>query len=395
LIGAGGLTQVANFGTTGEVSTILAAQDGVFNVSARQGADIGAMVDPSYVQGNALVDGDGLRADAQSYSASSALNVASTTGNVSLNTLADPSLLDTGKSNGLNDAAYVLPASVELTAFSGGINIEQNGELYPSATGELSLIAAQSVDFYNVNSASTFSSNYFGMIDADASALPSPLNPMLQSSNGVTNEFDGQLTSSNPVDHSQSALHADDTQPARIYSLTGSIVDGATNSNGNYSNLLQIAVDKPAEIEAGQDIFNLAFLGQNLRDDDLTSVIAARDIYDSKNFAEESNFIAPALLIGGPGNLLIEAGRNIGPFINQQEIYNIETSAYNNPTTGIDAVGNAIDPFLPHESANVNVLFGTGPGIDTSAFVNALYRTDGVDPRHRHEFRAHCLRRAI
>ncbi|MEW6438757.1 MAG: filamentous hemagglutinin family protein [Pseudomonadota bacterium] len=371
LIGSSGLTQAPQYlgQPATEVSTILALQDGVFDVSARQGADIGAMVDPSYLQGNTLVDGYGLRADAQSYSARSALNVVSTTGAVSLNTLLDPSLLGAGKENALNDGGYVLPASVELAAFSGGINIEQNGELYPSAIGELSLIAAQSVDLYNANSTSAFSANYFGLIDASTSVLPSPLNPMPTSVNGVTNEFDGQLSSSNPVDHSQTALHAGDTQPVRIYSLTGSINDGILASKGNYNNLLQIVVDKPAEIEAGQDIFNLAFSGQNLRDDDLTSIIAGRDIYDSKNFAYSGNFIAPALLIGGPGNFLVEAGRNIGPFLNAQDIYN--TGSYNNQATGIDAIGNALDPFLPHESANVNVLFGTGPGIDTSAFVNA------------------------
>lgn len=385
LIGSGGLTQVLNSftGTTGEVSTILAAQDGVFNVSARQGADIGAMVDPSYVQGTTLAYGYGLNADAQSYSANSALNVVSTTGDVSLNTLADPSLLDAGNANALNDYAYVLPASVALTAFSGGIDIEQNSELYPSARGELSLVAEQSVDIFNNNQTSAFYANYFGLIDAAASVLPSPLNPMPRSLNGITNQFDGQLTSSNPVDHSQAALHAGDTQPARIYSLTGSIDDGLLGSNGTYGNLLQIAVDKPAEIRAGRDIFNLAFQGQNLSADDLTSVIAGHDITDSKNFAYNGNFIAPALLIGGPGTLLVEAGRNIGPFLNAQDIYN--TGSYNNQTTGIDAVGNAVDPFLPHESANVNVLFGTGPGIDTAAFVNAYLAPGasipGIDTR--------------
>ncbi len=78
------------------------------------------------------------------------------------------------------------------------------------------------------------------------------------------------------------------------------------------------------------------------------------------------------MAIGGPGTLLVQAGRNIGPLSNQQEIFDIEgEGAFTSPTTGIDAIGNADDPFLPHESANVQVLFGTGPGIDTSPFINA------------------------
>jgi filamentous hemagglutinin family protein len=354
-----------------EVSTILAAQDGVLNVSARQGVDIGAVVDPSYLQGVALANGYSLRADAQSYSANSALNVVSTTGNIAFDTLAVPQLIDEGQPGvaGLNDDSYVLPASVNLIAFSGGIAVESGGELYPSATGELSLIAAQSIALTNANPSGGDIQD-FGLIDAATSALPSPLNPIPKTLNGVTDEFDGFLTSNAPVDHSQTALHADDTLPVLIYSLTGSITDGALGTDGNYNDLLQIVVDKPAEIEAGQNVLNLAFLGQNLRDDDLTSVIAGRDISDSKNFDFSGNFIAPALVIGGPGTFNIEAGRNIGPLTNQQEVYDLETTSYNDPTTGIDAVGNADDPFLPHESANVQVLFGTGPGIDTSAFVN-------------------------
>ncbi len=46
LIGSSGL--LASSGD--EVSTLLAAQSGVFNVSARQGVDIGAVVNPSYLQ---------------------------------------------------------------------------------------------------------------------------------------------------------------------------------------------------------------------------------------------------------------------------------------------------------------------------------------------------------
>ncbi len=131
-------------------------------------------------------------------------------------------------------------------------------------------------------------------------------------------------------------------------------------------------VDKPAEIEAGANILNLAFLGENLRDDDVTSIIAGRDISDSPNLGFSANLVAPALVIGGPGTLLVQAGRNIGPLSNQQEIFDIEgEGAFTSPTTGIDAIGNADDPFLPHESANVQVLFGTGPGIDTSPFINA------------------------
>ncbi len=229
LIGSSGLN-TAGGASVGEVSTLLAAQDGIFNVSARQGVDIGAMVDPSYIQGTTLLNGYSMHADSQSYSANSALNVISTTGDVSLNTLASPSLIDAGEPS-KNDDSFVLPATVEMTALSGGIDVERYGELYPSATGELSLIAGQSINLFNDEANTSISGKFFGLIDASASVLPSPLNPIPATLNGVTNEFDGVLTSDSPVDHSQVALHGDDTQPVRVFSLTGSITNGTLGSN--------------------------------------------------------------------------------------------------------------------------------------------------------------------
>ncbi len=356
--GTGTLTAGGRIGSSGllttdggEVSTLLAAQDGVFNVSARQGVDLGGVLDPSYVQGNTLVIGYGLHADAQSYSATSALNVISTTGNVALNTLASLSLI-----GGVND---VLPATVNLTAFTGGITVAGGGQLYPSSVGQLDLIADQSINLFDGNGDGLG----LGMYDVSPSAMPSPLN---EGSAG----FGAGI-----IAHAQTPLHAGDTEPVRIYSLTGSIIDGTIipagqSRAGFYQDMLQISVDKPAQVQAGQDILNLAFLGQNLRDDDVTSIIAGRDILDSRNFVSSGNFVAPSLVLGGPGTFDIEAGRNIGPLLSQAQIFAIEGSEYRQGTlTGIDAIGNADNPYLPHESANVNVLFGTGPGIDTPDFI--------------------------
>ncbi len=80
---------------------------------------------------------------------------------------------------------------------------------------------------------------------------------------------------------------------------------------------------------------------------------------DSSNIGTSGlTAIAPSLILGGPGTFDVEAGRNIGPLSSASGIL-----------TGIAAVGNADNPYLPHDSADVNVLFGTGPGIDTQSFV--------------------------
>ncbi|KVT19849.1 filamentous haemagglutinin family protein [Burkholderia ubonensis] len=348
------------------VDTLLATQDGVLDVNARQGVSIGRVFNPSYVQGNALLNAYRQQADMQGYSTTSAVNVASTTGDVALGTL--PAGVIGGDATftgtpGMNDLSFVLPASVNLTAFTGGITVAASGALYPSPSGNLNLIADQSVNLssmYGMGSGRPV----FGLLDVDPLAMPSAARPYVF----VANPNDASAAA-----HASVALHGDDTVPARIYSLNGDIVDGVrkATSNGSadiYDNLVPVVIDKPALIQAGRDIVNLSFLGQNLRKSDVTRIVAGHDIYDVPGLATGSA-VAPVLALGGPGTFDIEAGRNIGPLTNQLDVRNART------LTGIDAIGNAGNPYLPHESANVNVLFGVGPGIDTPAFIAAY-----VDP---------------
>jgi filamentous hemagglutinin family protein len=334
------------FGQPANVAMLLATQDGVFNVSARQGVDIQGVVDPSYVQNSTLFNTYLQHVDEQGYSSTSAVNVESTTGNVNFG----PFTLPLGGSGGgiIGDNTPVLPATVNLTAFTGGITIDStNGTLFPSATGNLNLIADQSINFNGTGS--------FGMSNADPASMPSPTQEAVS--------MTGNVNDVNP-------LHADDTVPARIYSLNGSIVDGtvvagSNASTGPYEDLVNVVVDKPALIEAGQDIVNLDFQGENLRDADVTRIVAGRDIVDRQVDSE----LLPALVLGGPGTFDVEAGRNIGP------LTKAGNSAVTGAPSGIDAVGNADDPNLPHESANVQVLFGVGPGIDDAAFISTY-----IDP---------------
>ncbi len=375
-IGSSGLTyrnrSIASFIT--EVSTLLGIQDGVFNISARQGVDIGAVVNPSYIRGG----------DSQSYSPSSALNVISTAGAVALNTLEDLNLIGAAEpGTSSNDSSEILPATVNLTAFTGGITVAREGELYPSATGELSLIADQAIDIYT---GSVFGTQNpiqdFGLIDASASALPSPLNPMPVTVVGVTNQFDGQLASGALIDHTPAPLHANDTQPVKIYSLQGSITDGFLETTGGnaglYDKSLTIALDKPAQVYAGTDIVNLNFLGENLTEDNVTRIIAGRDIVDTNQAIALASLDLATLNLAGPGTFDVEAGRNISLF-NPLELTSInpyaEASTSSIPANGIVAIGNAANPYLPHESANIEVLFGVGPGVANASFISAY-----VDP---------------
>ncbi|WP_321789442.1 filamentous haemagglutinin family protein [Burkholderia pyrrocinia] len=357
------------------MDTLLATQDGVLDVSARQGVSIGRVFDPSYVQSMALLSAYRQQADMKGYSSTSAVNVVSTTGDVAIGTLSNISLIGGGATEsqapGRGDFSSVLPASMGVTAFTGGITVAASGVLYPSTSGDLSLIADQSVNLSSINGMGTDRSAVFGMLDVDSSAMPSPARP---------NVIVANPTDASAAAHDSTALHGDDTVPARIYSLNGDIVDGALQTTGAaagfYGNLVPVVIDKPALIQAGRDIVNLSFLGQNLRKSDVTRIVAGRDIYDTP-LIQSTSAVVPALLLGGPGTFDIEAGRNIGPLTSQADAYrSLGSGSYvNGQQTGIDAIGNANNPYLPHESANVNVLFGVGPGIDTASFISTY-----IDP---------------
>nr|WP_175223333.1 filamentous haemagglutinin family protein [Burkholderia aenigmatica] len=351
------------------VSTVLATQDGIFDVTARQGVEIGEVLNPSYASRISPPGGQPTKAvrldnygqypDSQGYSPTSTVNVLSTTGDVRLGALG-------GLLTGANG---VLPASVNLTAFGGGIHIDSGGVLYPSAVGQLNLVADQSVYLSNVSVLRTNANmpSTFGLSDADPSQMPSPTNP--QPMPNVPSLMNTTLAA-----HALNALHGDDMQPARLYSLNGSIVNGTVDtlgvSDGLYRNLVTLSIDKPALVQAGQDIMNLAFWGQNLRSSDVTRIVAGRDIYDTP--VATTAGAVPVLELGGPGSFDVQAGRNIGPLTSQVELYNrkADTGGIAHLFTGIDAIGNANNPNLPHESANVNVLFGVGPGVDLPGFVS-------------------------
>jgi len=362
------------------VSTLLALQNAQWSVQARDGVDIADILNPSYASPEAL------SADEQSYSAGSAVKATTASGDLTLGRLAWETqvLGDSASSTDLG----VLPSTLDFTALNGNINILTAGGLYPSVTGNLSLLAGDSVQFsqqnYDIEGTNYGAPQTFGLIDADASLLPSPLQP--QGSNpsyyanlsaqsyldqGVNNTYTSYLH--------QAGLHDADTTPVRISALNGNVIDGTAAPNGAQMDAVLIEPDKPALIYAGKDIVDLSFLGQQTHASDITRIVAGGSIYDTPYTGTSSlqlfaplglNYqLVPVIAMGGVGTLDVEAGHNMGPFTNQTDLLNAGNSREDVPT-GIQSVGNAYNPYLPHDGASIDVLFGVGPGIATSNFLS-------------------------
>ena len=382
------------------VSTIFALQDAQLDVSAGGSIDIGGVYNPSWLDMtlNSTLDSE-LPAghfDGQSFSAASSLSVRSAGGDIDFGSLSNALALFVPSTNSFPNpgpAGFVLPATVELDAPNGNLNLTSSGELYPSADGNLTLLAGDSILFNHplINTSSN-SEAAWGLIDAPASLLPSVLNTNALTSPdnvfGVVRR-QGYLFGSGDVwpsvesfVHQSQPLHGDDEQPVRIYALNGDIVDGA----GGGLDGVFLVPNKPASIQAGRDIVDLAFIGQQTHDSDVTRIVAGRDIIDTSptvnNGLTSIQEIIPVIALGGPGTLEVQAGRDIGPFASQADLLDIASTVVpqglvlnGDTVTGIDTIGNALNPYLPHNGANVQVLYGVAPGMDQAAFI-AQY----VDP---------------
>jgi hypothetical protein len=364
----------------GEVSTLFALQDAQIQVGAARGADIGGVFNPSYLYAGF---------DSQSYSAASSFSLSSNAGNVEFNTLALPQAefsLGSARPRALAGDSYVLPATVELTALNGGVSVEQAGELYPSSNGQLSLIADQDVQIYHtVNPFQQ--TTFFGLIDAPASILPSPLAPMAagQLPGSYVQDLNTLVSAQyNPLTLNSSApLHAVDSQPVRVYSLNGSVIDG----NDLFQQPDTLVSDKPAQIEAGLDVVNLSLRGRNLYGSDATVVAAGRDVYDTP--LSNANPV-PLITIGGPGNLLVQAGRDVGPIASANEALDdgLLPAGGGAVYPGIVTAGNTYDPYLARVGANITVLFGIGQGENLNGYkINgqslAGFEQTYIDPANR------------
>jgi hypothetical protein len=291
---------------------------------------------------------------------------------------------------GSSQAVY--PGTFGAVSLTGDLNVTTSPDgpaalsvlLVPSPRGQLELLAGGNIAPATI-----------AMLDADPGVLPGAYSSFNAGFAAGTGTLESGIMLAFPAvrpstadsqkrqQHSSTATHAADPAPVRI--VAGNDI-GAGNSG------LILSVPKQARITAGRDIVNMMFFGQNVSDDDVTRVVAGRDITartlletpllgytNTTSSGQQINGDPlPAVqgntfVIGGPGTFMIEAGRDLGPFLNSATV----TSYGNIPTQvapvetyggGILAVGNEWNPWLPARSAGIDVMFGVAKGINYDGF---------------------------
>ncbi len=289
--------------------------------------------------------------------------------------------------NGVQNAVY--PGTFEAASLTGDLDLVTSGVsaghpaasailLAPSPIGELQLLAGDNIGPANI-----------AMLDSDPGILPGVLSTFQAGSTGNASSglawvfptvspstTDSQLA----LLHKRTATHTGDAQPVRV---------DAGNDIGNATGGLILSVPKQARVDAGRDIVNMMFFGQNLTPSDITRIVAGRDITATTqlstpilDISRDTGTPEPAVqgntfVLGGPGSLILEAGRDLGPFLNSATV-TIAGGTTVAPTStsetfggGILSVGNEWNPWLPAQGADVAVLFGVAKGADFDALRDA------------------------
>lgn len=270
-------------------------------------------------------------------------------------------------------AVRPLPATLDITSFSGDIDLGPLPTmLYPSATGQLSLLAGGTL--VQATDSRQWTGLWINFDDGDPSLLPGLFSATTYegSPSNITAQQDGRTFTTNVVDptlsdserrllHNRIITHANDPTPARI-AVGGSLTN------------LTLYSPKQTRISAAEDIVNLVFFGQNTSAEDTTRIVAGRDIVrdtlsylpisGQADLAGKSIILGNYISLGGAGNLFVEAGRNLGPFLNSATITTTDGSF--DYAGGILTVGNDFNPWLDSVGANIYAFFGVGNGMNYS-----------------------------
>lgn len=264
------------------------------------------------------------------------------------------SVAKVGKRNGINflplgntdesGALSVYPGAFAARALAGDVFIRNNITLFPSASGNLQLLAAGDVDVQVVN-----------LSDADPALLLNPLYIPATGTNSNTRSVLYKDTAQrlSPYTFFASLIHADvpvhvqDTVPVRVVASSGDI-------KGTFY------LSKKARLIAGQDIRDISFEGQHVDETDVTFLQAGRDIFfDTVREGGRQVDSAGKIILGGPGRLEVRAGRHV----------NLGNS------NGIVSRGNLSNPNLSSQGADVTVMAGVAEVTDYESFIDKYFNS--------------------
>ena len=350
--------------TTDPLYPVLAVGDANVTLTAGHALDLADVINPTFIPQGPFQKQATLNRQLNSYFLSYAPN--SRVALVAFNgdiTVHDSSVLEAGTfelnlSNAIDSTTLrVLPPSLSATAMRGDIVLDGAYSLYPSADGNLQLLASGSVHFKQP----------LALSDADPTLLPGIANPLAFNTSTQQSALASLINAQDPstalAEQPVHSKHAGGATTALVLARDGDLVSepGA-----------RLFVAKPATLRAGRDIVNLNAIIQNTEDFDVSLVRAGRDfLYSSPRVETDSQLGAPgsllpttnALEVWGPGRLVIETGRDV----------DLGTAG------GIVSRGNSINGALTSPGAAISLFAGLGSnGLNFVPFINRYFTPNSI-----------------
>ena len=346
IIASGGITQSAISKSSTTIGAVLDIGDASFNLQAREDINLAAAINPTLISQAQSDISNYQPQDARffSYGENSSVNLQSIAGNLVFQNSykAIQALKDIGNNNGTGFEYAVYPGILIGAALSGDVRIDNSMTLFPSASGQLQLLANRNIGVDA--SANTGQNIAINMSDTDPNKLPNAQSPVgsLQGSYLNGNILTQQLldpTSAIPQTiHDITPLHQGDTNKPLIDARLGSI---------SFPSSVQASIYLPqaANIIAGKNINNLSVSGQNLVSNDVTLISSGGNISFDAQLDDNGNVLSnnQQIQLAGPGQLQVLAGQNISL----------------GSSKGIQTIANLFNSVLGNNNgADINVLAG-------------------------------------
>ncbi|MGV3583190.1 MAG: filamentous hemagglutinin family protein [Methylophilus sp.] len=313
----------------GNISTKLALMDSQIDLTAKGDIEISAVSNPTS-KAIPKLSQTANKIQFYTYSNEAAVNVTSYNGSVDI-----------------SSDGSVFPANLYAAAPEGDINLgvfldvdnllkaNTPVALYPSVTGNATLLAGNDL---NVGG--------FVISDVDPESIATITTPNIKDT--TLPDLTSYIGASS---HTEGLLHLNDVKATRLYA----------GRNAAFFGAIPFVSPKQTQIIAGYDIVDPNVVIQNIKPTDVSVIQAGNDIRynDPVRIGDTLQATPSGIEIGGPGRLHLIANRNIDLGASQ----------------GVLSVGNANNPYLPEQGADIMVMPGAGAIADYNAILSAY-----VDP---------------
>lgn len=229
-------------------------------------------------------------------------------------------------------ASRLLAPSLTAISFEDEVLLASSLSLFPSAVGQLELLAKGDIQSTRGNEI------FIRQSDVDPSLYPTLLLPVADSA--IRQYETERLTR-----HAERPVHEADRQPNRVVSLEGNI----GSKDGDESGVILFDLAKASTFRAAEDIANVTLKIQNIQDSDFTLISAGENIFYSTLRSPTGVFSGTdfrGMDIAGPGAALVSAGGQIS----------LGTSL------GIKTIGNLENIGLAETGASLTLFSGIGDG---------------------------------